>query len=369
VVFITISDLGKEKDLNLRLNKAVGDWDWDMLKVFDEKILIDVGFTSEDIDRIFDTDTPEQFDLEKELKKVGITEIKVQKGDVYELGSSRILCGDSTIEADVLKLMNGEKADMCFTDEPYLISYVQGKRHGQAVTGFGMKKNRRYLETPSLPDNFMDLWIQNINKVQKEDFTIISFENWKNLKKMWESMEKFWKIRNVIIWHCKNRTQGFAAKHKFFSKYDIAIVGSHGNVSLNEEPEEELLQNEYEMAVYATSGNPTWESYKKGKKYCPTDIIEFKTDDEKNSGQGVVFGTKPVDILIPYIKVLTKRDDLIIEPFGGSGSTLIAATKMKRRCYIMEKSNVYTEVIIKRWEKLTGLTAKKINEDGTSKNP
>ena len=90
----------------------------------------------------------------------------------------------------------------------------------------------------------------------------------------------------------------------------------------------------------------------------PTDFIEFNASDEKNSGQGVIFGTKPVEILIPYIKVLTKRDDLIIEPFGGSGSTLVAAVKLKRRCYLMEKSPVYGEVIRKRWEKLTGKKAK-----------
>lgn len=128
VVFITITDLEKEKDLNLRLNKAVGDWDWDMLKEFDENILIDVGFTSEDIDKIFDIDTPELFDLERELKKLNITEIKVKKGEMYKLGSSRLMCGDSTIEADILKLMDGEKADMCFTDPPYILDYLKGKK-------------------------------------------------------------------------------------------------------------------------------------------------------------------------------------------------------------------------------------------------
>lgn len=361
VCYLNIPDINKEKELNLRLNKNVGDWDIELLKAFNEDFLVDIGFSSEDLDRVFENDIPEKFDLKKELEKLSITEIKTQKGDVYALGSSRVMCGDSTIEADILKLMNGEKADMCYTDEPYLISYVQGKRHGKPTTGFGLKKNRRYLETESLPDNFMDLWMKNVNKVQKDDFTIISFENWKNLKKMWEAMERFWKIRNVIIWVCKNRTQGFAAKYKFFSKYDIAILGSQGNVNLNEEPEEELLQNEYEMAVYATSGHPTWETYEKGRKYCPTDVVEFKTDDEKSSGQNIVFGTKPLQIIIPYIKVLTKRDDLIIEPFGGSGSTLIAANKLKRRCYVMEKSPVYTEVIIRRWEMFSGLKAKKID--------
>ena len=176
-------------------------------------------------------------------------------------------------------------------------------------------------------------------------------------------MDKHWKIRNMLVWHLPNRTQGFSAKYKFFSKYDIAMVGTSEEYSkeLNLETEEtELLQNEYETAFYATSGRPQWEGYEAGKKICPTDFIEFKASDEASSGQGIIFGTKPIEILIPYIKVLTKRGDLVLEPFGGSGSTLIASTQMSRRCFIMEKSPVYAEVIIKRWEKLTGLKAKKL---------
>lgn len=367
VVYITISDINVEKDLNLRLNKATGDWDWNLLKNFDEKILADVGFTSEELDNIFNIEVPEVFDLKKELEKLQITDIKTQKGDVYKLGSSRLMCGDSTSEADILKLMRNEKADMCFTDPPYQLDYLNGKKkHGSVTEGFGLKRNRRYLETDILPSNFTEMWMANVHKIQKDDFSIICYENWKNLRNIWDEMEKYWKVKNMIVWHLPNRTQGFAAKYKFFSKHDIAMVGVSNNyVSLNEAPEEELLQNDYESALYAISGKPHWESYERGKKYNPTDFIEFKASDERSSGQGVVFGTKPVEILIPYIKILTKRDNIIIEPFGGSGSTLVAATKLKRKCYVMEKSPIYTEVIIKRWEKLTGLKVKKNNENAT----
>ncbi|MBI3632534.1 MAG: hypothetical protein HY225_03735 [Candidatus Vogelbacteria bacterium] len=153
--------------------------------------------------------------------------------------------------------------------------------------------------------------------------------------------------------------QGFAAKYKLFNKTDIALVGTSGDISLNIEAEDELFQNEYENALFATSGKPHWESYERGKKICPTDFISHSAADKKSSGQDIIFGTKPIELLIPYIKVLTKRDDLVVEPFGGSGSTLIAATKMNRRCYLMEKSPIYAEVIKKRWENVTGLIAKK----------
>ena len=363
VVYLNIPDIEKEKELNLRLNKNLGEWDFEMLKQISEEMLTGVGFNSEELDEIFDIDlTPEVFDLQKELDKLNIKTIKFQKGDVYSLGTSRMMCGDSTVEADILKLMNGERADMCFTDPPYILDYLNGKKkHGTATEGFGLKRDRRYLETDVLPDNFTDLWMANIHKVQKDDFSIICYENWKNIRTIWGVMERYWKVKNMIVWHLPNRVQGFAAKYKFFNKHDIAMVGvSNDSVKLDNTSEEELLQNEYETALYATSGKPQWESYKKGKKYCPSDFIEYKASDEKSSGQEIIFGTKPVEILIPYIKVLTKRDDLILEPFGGSGSTLIAATKMKRRCYLMEKSPVYCEVIRNRWEKLTGKKAIKI---------
>lgn len=362
VIYINIPDIEKEKELNLRLNKNTGEWDWGLLANFDESFLSNIGFSSEDLDDIFNIeDTPEQFDLEKELKKLDIQKILIQKGNVYKLGDSRLMCGDSTIEGDILKLMGNEKADMCFTDPPYILDYLKGKKkHGEATEGFGAKRDRRYLETDVLPPDFTEKWMANVAKIQEPDFSIIIFENPKNLRIIWNELEKHWKYRNTIVWRLPNRVQGFAAKYKFFNKHDIALVGTRGNISLNLEQEDELFQNEYENALFATSGKPHWEGYEKGKKIQPTDFVEFVASDEKNSGQGVVFGTKPVEILIPYIKVLTQRGDLIVEPFGGSGSTLIAAEKMKRRCFVMEKSPVYSEVIKKRWEKLTGQEGVKI---------
>ena len=356
VVYVDIPDIEQEKELNVRLNKNLGDWDYELLAEFDETLLSTIGFDSEEIDTIFDlvVDEPETFDLEKELKKLDISKITVQKGDVYQLGDSRLMCGDSTVEADFDKLINGEQADMCMTDPPYILDYLHAKRGGKPVTGFGAKRNRRYLETDVLPDNFTELWMANVAKYAKSDYSIIVYENWKNLRVIWAEMEKYWKVKNMIVWHLPNRHQGFAAKYKFFSKHDIAMVGASGDVEYNHDEEPDGLQEEYETALYAIGGKPQWEGYEGGKKYQPTDFISYMASDEKHSGQGVIFGTKPIEILVPYIKVLTKRGDLVVEPFCGSGSTLIASTKLKRRCNIMEKSPTYAEVALHRWEKLTG---------------
>jgi DNA modification methylase len=364
VVSVYISDIEREKELNLRLNKNTGEFDFSLLAEFDESVLAGVGFSSEELDNIFPEDeNPEVFDLQKELEKLDIKNITVQKGDVYEWSDgSRVMCGDSMVEADMLKLMDGAKADMCFTDPPYILDYLHGKKKkGKTTEGFGLKRDRQYLGTDSLPENFSDLWMANVAKVQKPDFSIIIYENPKNLRTIWNAMEKHWKYRNTIVWHLPNRVQNFSAKYKFFNKHDIALVGSSGKVELNIEPEDDaLLQNEYEAALYATSGKPQWESYEKGKKYCPTDFIEHIAADEKSSGQSIIFGTKPLPVLLPYLKVLTRRGDLVLEPFGGSGSTAAAAVTLKRRFRLMEKSEVYTTVILRRLTIFIGQEPKKL---------
>lgn len=366
VVYVNIPDIEKEKELNIRLNRNHGEFDINLLAEFDESFLSGLGFGSEELDVIFAEDpVEEQFDLEKELAKVGIASVSVKKGDIYDLDGSRLMVGDSTIEADMLTLMDGRRADMVMTDPPYILDYLKGKtKNGEAVTGFGAKKNRRYLETDVLPDNFTESWMANVAKVQADNFSIIVYENWKNIRIVWNEMERYWKVKNMIVWHLANRVQGFAAKYKFFNKHDIAMVGctEQSDIEFNLDADDQGIQNEYETALFAIAGKPQWETYEKGKKYCPTDFIEHVAADEKSSGQGVIFGTKPIEILIPYIKVLTKRDQLVLEPFGGSGSTLIAATKLGRRCFIMEKSPVYAEVILNRWEKSTGKKRVKVYE-------
>lgn len=366
VVFVSIEDEGKEKELNLRLNKNQGEFDLELLSEFDSSLLEDVGFSSEELDSIFEEDSQEEeFNLQKALEKIGIDEITVQKGDTYDLDGSRLYCGDSTIEADMLALMGDQKADMVMTDPPYRLQYLKGKtRNGESTTGFGSKKNRRYLETESLPEDFTDLWMSNVEKVASKDFSIIVYENWKNIREVWGEMEKRWKVRNMIVWHLPNRNQGYSGKHKLFSKHDIAMVGTTEDKEADLSPEDELLENEYQAALFAITGKPHWESYGKGKKYCPTDFIDYNAADEESSGQGVIFGVKPLPILIPYIKILTKRNQLVLEPFGGSGSTLMASVALGRRCYIMEKVPTYAQVIINRWEKTTGKKAVKLHGVG-----
>ena len=141
----------------------------------------------------------------------------------------------------------------------------------------------------------------------KDSFSIIVYEVWKNIRTIWGEMEKYWKVKNMIVWHLPNRHQGFSAKYKFFSKHDIAMVGASPNTSIpfNLEQEVDGLQEEHETALYAISGKPTWEGYKHGKKNQPTDFIEYVASDEKHSGQGVIFGTnqlKSLSLISKYLQ-------------------------------------------------------------------
>lgn len=115
-VFVNLTE-DKEKDLNIRLNHTGGDWDLDLLKEFDEELLVDIGFADKELDIIFDdygdSEETDTFNLQQELRKVGIGNVTVEKGHIYQLGDSRLMCGDSTNASDFSLLICQEKRPIC----------------------------------------------------------------------------------------------------------------------------------------------------------------------------------------------------------------------------------------------------------------
>ena len=122
VVYVNIPDLKKEQELNLRLNRNLGQWDWDLLANFDEELLLDVGFESVEIDRILKGGIEED-DFDAEAEAANIKKPKSKRGEIYQLGKHFLMCGDATSREDVAKLIDGKKADMVFTDPPYNVNY------------------------------------------------------------------------------------------------------------------------------------------------------------------------------------------------------------------------------------------------------
>ena len=215
-----------------------------------------------------------------------------------------------------------------------------------------------------------DEWLSLANEFQNpKGANIMIFENWRNTHDLWEAIEKYWKIKNQIIWWLPNRHQGFSAKYKFFSKYDIAPLAGEGII--NEEYEQELedylqergqkLLDTYEVILYGQKGKSEWSRKKGGKWAKVSDHITWTAGTEKSSGQSVIFGTKPIPILVPYIKILSPRNGIVVDPFVGSGSTIIASEIMKRKARCIEFSSIYGEVILNRVEKFIDEKAKKIN--------
>lgn len=391
----------KEKYMLLS-NKIVeaGGWDMDLLKEFEESVLLDSGFSDEDMDQIFGMEIGDNFDVNKEIEKITNGKRRVKNGDLWQLGNHKLLIGDCTKEENWKRLFGEEKFDFLFSDPPYRIGYGIGNRKQKTSKGmviqkfrtydtigsttkdgkpfetpnckFGFKQNREYLgvkQRGGVPE--YDEWLSIANKYQNPvGANVMIFENWKNTVDLWQAIGKYWTIRNMVIWFLPNRCQGFSAKHKFFSKYDIAPLADKGRATHNEEYEEELekyletkgqrLIDTYEVALYSQKGKSYWDK-KKGTKWAKVnDHITWTAETGSSSGQQVIFGTKPLPILCPFVKILSPRNGIIAEPFAGSGSTILSSEIMHRKCRAIEISDIYGEVIINRFEKFSGLKAKKL---------
>lgn len=363
------------REANLRENKNLGEWDFDMLANFNEEILMDVGFEREELDNIFGLEIDEDYDVDKELNKILKNgKRRVGDGDIWQLGEHRLIIGDCVKQGNWEKLLGKERFDFMFTDPPYKLAYTKKRFKGWVKTkkGFGYRGQRHYKgieERGGVPE--YDEWLSIANDFQNPKGTnVMVFENWRNTIEIWQAIAKYWKIKNMIIWWLPNRCQGFSRPGYFFNKYDIAPLAGEGvrNEGYEEEFEKYLqdkgqkLLDTYEVIIYGQKGKGYWDR-RKGTLWAKVaDHITHAAETGKSGGQNIIFGTKPIQILVPYIKILSPRDGIVAEPFCGSGSTIIACDIMHRKCRAIEIEPIYGEVTLARWEKFTNKKAVKINE-------
>ena len=311
-------DQKKEKALNIALNKISGDWDNDKLEELlaelkQTDIDMDItGFSFDEVDEILKDITgskEDDFDLDQALNE--IEEPISKRGDVWILGKNRLMCGDSTQKEDVIHLMNSQEADMLLTDPPYNVDY-EGK------TSEALK-------------------IENDNMSETEfyNFLLDSFKN------MFDSIKYG---GSAYVFHAD--TEGLNFRNAFKScgfKLAQCLV---------------WVKNTFVMGRqdYQWRHEPILYGWKPGAGHYFVDnrkqstVLEF----DKPSRNAEHPTMKPIDLLVYLIKNSSKENDLILDLFGGSGSTLIAAEQTQRRCYTMELDPKYCDVIIKRWENLTG---------------
>lgn len=311
-------DQEKEKALNIALNKISGDWDNDKLEELlaelkQTDIDMDItGFSFDEVDEILKDITgskEDDFDLDQALDE--IEEPISKRGDVWILGKNRLMCGDSTQKEDVMHLMNSQEADMLLTDPPYNVDY-EGK------TSEALK-------------------IENDNMSETEfyNFLLDSFKN------MFDSIKYG---GSAYVFHAD--TEGLNFRNAFKScgfKLAQCLVWVKNTFVMGRQD----YQWRHEPILYGWK--PGAGHYFVNNRKQST-VLEF----DKPSRNAEHPTMKPVDLLVYLIKNSSKENDLILDLFGGSGSTLIAAEQTQRRCYTMELDPKYCDVIIKRWENLTG---------------
>ena len=316
VIYLPLSG-NKAEAYMIADNKLQDETDWDTLKLKDllselDTGEFDIGITGFDEDEIEDLMTQFYEPDEKDDEVPEIPEEPITKlGDLYKLGEHRLLCGDATKIEDVEKLMNGQKADMVFTDPPYgmnldtdfsdMVGIGKGNKYRKVI---GDDKNFNPTEIIEMfnyvAEQFWwgaDYYIENIPKRNKGSWLV-----WDKMGGGNDDYEKMFGSNFELVWS--------RIKHK------RAIV------------------------------RVLWKG-----------IFGLSNEDIKRRIHPT---QKPIQLCEWFINKFSNKNDLIIDLFGGSGSTLIACEKLNRKCYMMEIDPHYCDVIVKRYEDYTGKKAELI---------
>lgn len=288
----------------------------------------------------------DDYDVEEKLEQ--IVESKSKLGDIYQLGEHRLMCGDSTSLEDVKKLMSNNKADLLLTDPPYNVNISNSE--GMTIENDNMSDDNF--------KQFLNAAFENASASLKKGG---AFYIWHgdsetvNFRNACEDNEL--SVRQCLIW-VKN---GFnfgrqdykwkhepclygwkeGASHYFIDEFNNpTVIEDNLNIDLLKKEElkklvEELLSDR-----------------------VPTTIIH-EDKPLKNDKHPTM---KPINLLSFQIKNSSKKEELVLDLFGGSGSTLIACEQLNRKCHMMEYDPKYVDVIIDRWETLTGEKAKLLEQ-------
>lgn len=328
----------------LTSNAVIGDWDFEKLKDFDLDLLVDIGFDQIELDKIWTKDVEVQdddFDVEKEVKK--IKEVKTKLGDIITLGKHKIICGDSTDPHVVQRLFGEEKTSMIYSDPIYNIGVDYDKGVG-GKRGYGGK-----VEDSRKEGAYRDLIrksMVNALSVAKKDLHIFY---WSDQRYIWLMQTLYQELgisnKRVCLWvkNGHNPTPTSA----FNKCYEPCTYGTKGSPYLSTDKQNlnEVLNKEI------GTGNEMLDQI--------GDIWAVK----RLSGKEYEHATsKPPKLHEKAILRCTRPGDVILDSFLGSGSTLIAGEQLKRKVYGIELEPIFCDLVIKRWEKLTGLKAT-VNRD------
>lgn len=280
------------------------------------------GFNDEEIDELLESlNEPPDKHTEEELEEIPDPpeESDIKPGDIFLLGKHLLMCGDSTNKDDVAKLMDGKKADMIFTDPPYNVNY-EGKGEDK------LKYDDNFSEEEYAKLLFNVFTNAHIFSQEKASLYLCHGSCWQMMTEQILNKTGY-NARTQIVWVKNNSTFGFG-RYKF--RHEPIFYCNKKSVS----------DNWYGDATQTT----VWEFPK------PTANKEHPTP-------------KPVGLVMKAIENSCKANEIVLDFFGGSGSTLIACEESGRSARLMEIEPRFCDVIIRRWEKLTGKKAEKILEN------
>lgn len=341
----------EEKRLNLRLNKNTGDWDYEKLgDKFDTETLLDVGFDNEDLSKIWDES--EVKDDSKKVKEIieNVKHTSVVKGDIYQMGNHRLMCGDSTDIEDVKKLCGENKINMVYCDPPYNIGLdykggLSGNDKYKGTEGEQLDDSK----TDESYSDFIQKSLQGALEVCEDDVHLFY---WCDERFIWMFQLLFKQNgidnKRVCLW-IKNNFN--ATPQLAFNKvYEPCVYGVIGRPYINPK-----FMNFHEILNREIStGNRVFDEV--NDWFNMWIVKRDSTQNYKHPTQ------KPTTLHEKPIKRTTKVNDNILDLFGGSGSTLMASEQLGRKSFLMEMDPIFCQVIITRWEDFTGKKAEKINK-------
>ena len=318
---IIADDLTDEQIKAFRLadNKVAekAEWDFDLLNAeLDDIIDLDMELFGFEDALQDDAEEAVEDEFEVELPP----EPKSKLGDIYQLGNNRLMCGDSTVLKDVEKLMGGEQADMLLTDPPYNVNY-EGKTKDKLKIKNDQMGNDNFRQF--LTDAF-----SNADMVMKPGavFYIWHADSEGYNFRGGACFDAGWTVRQCLIWNKNSMVMG---RQDYQWKHEPCLYG------------------------WKEGAGHLWASDRK-----QTTVINF----DKPTRNDMHPTMKPIPLFDYQIKNNTKGGDVVLDLFGGSGTTIMACEQNGRRGYSMEYDPRYVDVIVDRWEKFTGAKAVLLNK-------
>lgn len=349
-------DEQKEKSLNVALNKISGSWDVPLLtallKDLDENGF-DTTLTGFDVTEMSDLFDDQSEIVEDDPPDVTPEEVKpfTQTGDRWLLGKHVLYCGDSTDKNDVAKLMEGKKADLVVTDPPYNVAY-EGS-------------NGLTIQNDNMPEeqfrNFLTKAFRCMHDVLKpgSPFYIWHAETVGGAFRT-ATNEALGQVRQMLIWNKNAFTMG----HQDYQwKHESCIYG------WTEGSSHYFVDDRTQATVIEDKRIDLTKLKKEEMRELLREILSDKTsttviDENKPAHNSEHPTMKPLKLLARLIKNSSRQGDIVLDTFGGSGSTLITCEQLGRLCYTMEIDPKYAGVIVKRWLKFTGNDQAELVRDG-----